>query len=71
MPAEKKTDYSNLAKYSGMVFQMGATIALGVWGGMKLDQYFPIAKFPAFTVILSLGSVFAAMYWVIRGVMKK
>ena len=71
MSTDKKPDYNNLAKYSGMVFQMGAIIALGVWGGIKLDKYFPIAKFPLFTMSLSLLSVFASMYFVIRGLMKK
>jgi len=54
-----------------MAFQMGATIALGVWGGMKLDEYYPITRFPIFTICLSLLSVFAAMYWVIKDLLKK
>ena len=71
MSTDKKPEYNSLAKYSGMVFQMGITIALGVWGGIKLDEKFPVAKFPVFTVVLSLLSVFAAMYWVIKGLLKK
>ena len=71
MATNKKPDYNNWAKYSGMAFQMGITIALGVWGGMKLDEYYPIAKFPVFTVFLSLLSVAAAMYWVIKDLLKK
>ncbi len=54
-----------------MVFQMGAIIAVGVWSGIKLDEYFPIAKFPLFTMSLSLLSVFGAMYFVIKDLMKK
>lgn len=61
----------NWAKYSGMAFQMGITIALGVWGGMKLDEFFPVTKFPLFTITLSLLSVFGAMYWVIKDLLKK
>jgi len=54
-----------------MAFQMGITIALGVWGGMKLDEHYPITKFPLFTVVLSLLSVFAAIYFVIKDLIKK
>lgn len=71
MGSEKKPDYNNWAKYSGMAFQMIVPIALGVWGGMKLDEKFPIGKFPVFTLCLSLLSVFAAMYWVIKDLLKK
>ena len=71
MSTDKKPEYNSLAKYSGMVFQMGITIALGVWGGIKLDEKIPISKFPVFTVTLSLLSVFAAMYWVIKGLLQK
>ena len=71
MSPDKKPDYNSLGKYSGMAFQMGITIALGVWGGMKLDEKFPLGRFPVFTIVLSLLSVFGAMYFVIRDVMKK
>lgn len=65
---KKFQDYS---RFSAMFFQMGITIAFGVWSGMKLDEYFPVAKFPLFTVSLSLLSIFASMYFVIRGILKK
>jgi len=71
MAEDKKPDFNNLTKYSSMVFQMGAIIAVGVWSGIKLDEYFPIAKFPLFTMSLSLLSVFGAMYFVIKDLMKK
>jgi len=54
-----------------MAIQMGAIIALGTWGGTKLDAYFVMKKFPVFTITLSLLSVFAAMYFVIRSLGKK
>lgn len=71
MATDKKPDHNSLAKYSGMAFQMGITIALGVWGGMKLDEYFPLGKFPVFTISLSLLSVFGAMYLAIKDLLKK
>ena len=68
---ERKQELSNFAKYSTMGFQMAITIAAGVYGGMKLDQYTQWVKFPVFTVSLSLLSIFAAMYFAIRKVLKK
>jgi hypothetical protein len=67
----KKQRLTDYGKFSAMAFQMGITIALGVWGGMKLDEYFPITRFPIFTIVLSLLSVFGAMYFVIKDLLKK
>lgn len=67
----KKQRLTDYGRFSSMAFQMGITIALGVWGGMKLDEYFPLTKFPLFTISLSLLSVFAAMYWVMKDLLKK
>ena len=58
-------------KYSAMAFQMGITIGLGLWGGIKLDEYFGLKKFPVFTLSLSFLSVFATMYFVIKDLTKK
>lgn len=68
---QKKQRLTDYGKFSSMAFQMGITIALGVWGGMKLDEYFPLGKFPVFTIVFSLLSVFGAMYWVIKDLLKK
>ena len=67
-PSSRSRDYG---KYSSMLFQMGITIGLGVWGGVKLDQYFGLKKFPAFTLILSLSSIAVSFYFVIKSVTKK
>lgn len=67
----KKPPLTDYGKFTAMAFQMGITIALGVWGGMKLDEYFPLGRFPVFTISLSLLSVFGAMYWVIKDLLKK
>jgi len=69
--SQKKQRLTDYGKFSSMAFQMGITIALGVWGGMKLDELFPITRFPVFTICLSLLSVFAAMYFVIKDLLKK
>lgn len=57
-------------KYSGMAVQMIAIILIGVFGGKKLDQYLEL-KFPVFTLVLTLVSVFLAIYFVIKDLMKK
>ncbi len=68
----KRNNNNNIngyAKYSGMVFQMLGIIVLGVFGGKKLDSYFEY-NFPVFTVVLSLLSVFAALYVVLKDFIK-
>jgi hypothetical protein len=70
-PPKKKQPLTDYGKYLGMAFQMGAIIALGIWGGIKLDERFPVAKFPLFTVTLSLFSIFFSMYYTIRNITKK
>ena len=51
---------------------MGAIIFIGMFGGMKLDQWTGMdKKFPVFTLVLSLAAVFGAMYFVIKDFLKK
>lgn len=57
-------------KYSGMAVQMIAIILIGVFGGKKLDEYLNF-KFPVFTLVLTLISVFLAIYFVIKDLIKK
>lgn len=66
---ERYKTQSQFAKFSSMAFQMAGTIILGVWGGMKLDDYFAL-DFPAFTLIFSLLSVSIAMTWMIYKIPK-
>lgn len=70
MPNDEKPN-SYWFKYSTLAFQMGITIALGTWGGVKLDEYFGLKKFPAFTICLSLLSVVVSIYFVIKDLPKK
>lgn len=48
------------ATYSGMAFQMGAIIALGTYGGVKLDRWLNLS--PLFTIICAMASIALAMY---------
>lgn len=61
---EQKQPNSYL-KYSNMAIQMGAIIGIGAWGGTKLDEHYKNQK-PIFTIILSLVSIFAALYLILK-----
>ena len=66
---KKPKPLNNYVKFSGMAIQMGVTIALGAWGGSKLDDLVnPESKL--FTIILSLLSIGISMYLVIKDVIK-
>ena len=56
---------SNYAKYSSLAFQMIAIILIGVFGGIKLDQWLEL-RFPVFTVVLSLLATALAVYYGIK-----
>ncbi|NUN99330.1 MAG: AtpZ/AtpI family protein [Saprospiraceae bacterium] len=57
-------------KYSGMVFQMGIIILIGTWAGKKLDERMQTSK-PYFTVALALLSIFAALYTVLKDLIRR
>jgi hypothetical protein len=48
-----------------MAFEMLAFLALGVWGGHKLDTYFNL-EFPVFLLSLSLIATIGSMILMIR-----
>jgi hypothetical protein len=62
--------YASYARYSALAIQAGLIIFAGTFGGYKLDAYLNL-KFPIFTLILSLSSVFAAIWLLVRDVLKK
>ncbi len=68
---KKKSHLTNYAKYSGMGFQMLAIMGIGVFAGIKLDQWLSLQKTPIFTILLSLLSVIGAIYFVVRDLLKK
>ncbi len=57
------------ARYSSLAFQMLAVILIGVFGGIKLDNWVGWT-FPVFTVVLSLTSVCFAIYFAIKEFLK-
>ncbi len=67
---ENKNNLKSYAKYSSIAVQMLAIILIGVFGGVKLDEWVSLG-FPVFTTIFSILSVFLAIYYVIRDLLKK
>ena len=55
----------SLVQYSGIAFQMLATIGLGVWAGQKLDEWQQTST-PYYTIALSLVAIGASLYLFIR-----
>ncbi|HMO37919.1 MAG TPA: AtpZ/AtpI family protein [Saprospiraceae bacterium] len=56
-------------KYTGMAFQMAATIAIGIFAGKYLDRYFQ-TETPYFTILGAFIFAAAAMYLVIKDFLK-
>ena len=69
-PNQKKNNLNSYAKYSSIALQMLVIILLGVFGGVKLDEWLNLS-IPVFTVILSLLSVVLAIYTVTKDLIKK
>ena len=67
-PPKKESPIHQYAVYSNLAFEMGAVIALGVFGGIKLDNVLNIS--PLFTILCSLASIAIAMFLVIRSLTK-
>ena len=68
-PKPPKKQPNRYARFSGIVFQMIAIIALGTYIGVKLDQNFP-NQYDAYTISLALVSVFISLYVVIKQITK-
>jgi ATP synthase protein I len=64
---EQKTKerLNTFAQFSGIGFQMLVTIGLGVFAGVKLDEYYP-NQYSVFTIILSLVAIAISLYSVIK-----
>ncbi|MCF2443082.1 AtpZ/AtpI family protein [Dyadobacter sp. CY345] len=60
---------SNFIRYSGMAMQMLGTILVFTYAGYKLDEW-QVNKIPVWTLILSLTSIAASLYLLIRSMPK-
>ena len=70
-PTNKKKDspIHQYAVYTNLAFEMGAVIALGVFGGIKLDKLLNTS--PLFTIICSLAGIALSLYLIIRYSLKE
>ncbi|QNK62485.1 AtpZ/AtpI family protein [Pedobacter sp. PAMC26386] len=62
---QKNKGAANFAKYSGLGFQMLATIGVLVFAGYKIDNYRNSDKL-IFTALLGVLGVIVSLYQVIR-----
>jgi len=60
-----KKQFDDFIRYSGLAFEMMAIIGIGVWLGIKIDQWLELS-FPAFTLGLMVLSVIGSIYHAIR-----
>jgi len=67
---KKRAPLESYARYSGLAFEMFAIIGLGIFGGVKLDQWIETG-FPVFTVLLAIISVAAAIYTAVKDLLRK
>lgn len=61
-PKKKLDDF---IRYSSLAFEMIVIMGIGVFAGVKIDQWLGLG-FPAFTLILMILSVIGAIYYAIR-----
>ncbi len=66
---EKDSPLKFYAKYSTLALQMIVIIVAGAFGGKAIDGWLNW-DFPVFTLILTILSVAAAVYYGIRGLFK-
>jgi len=69
MTADPRKNLNDYARYSGMAIQMLVIILLGVFAGLKLDQW--LHTRPILTVLLSIVSVVLSIYIVTKDLLRK
>lgn len=66
---KKKKSLDNYTRYSSIAFQMLIIILIGVFGGIKLDEWLKLT-IPVFTIVLSILAVILSIYTVTRNLIK-
>ena len=66
---KKKKSLDNYTRYSSIAFQMLIIILVGVFGGIKLDEWLKLTV-PVFTIVLSIMAVILSIYTVTRDLLK-
>ena len=67
--SKKQKQLNSYIKYSSLTMQMAAIIVLGAFFGNYLDEKNDLNKI--YTIIFSLGSIFFALYYVFKKIVKK
>ena len=67
---KNKNKFDDFIRYSSLGFEMMAIIALGTFGGYKIDQWMN-NEFKGFTLGLMVLSVVASIIYGIRNFLKK
>lgn len=62
---KSKKQVDGFIRYSSLAFEMIVIMGVGVFAGIKIDQWLGL-KFPAFTLVLMILSVAGAIYHAIR-----
>ncbi|OFX59014.1 MAG: hypothetical protein A2066_00030 [Bacteroidetes bacterium GWB2_41_8] len=60
-----KKQIDDFIRYSSLAFEMIVIMGIGVWIGVKIDEWLEL-DFPAFTLALMILSVAGAIYHAIR-----
>lgn len=66
---KKKKLLDNYARYSSIAFQMLIIILIGVFGGIKLDQWLNLPV-PVFTIVFSILAVILSIYTVTKDLLR-
>lgn len=61
----KLNRYNNYLRYSGLAFQLLASISIGGWLGYKTDQWLNL-EYPLFMLLFGLGGFAGSLYLVYR-----
>lgn len=67
---KNKNKFDDFIRYSSLGFEMMAIIALGTFGGYKIDQWMN-NEFKGFTLGLMILSVVLSIIYGIRNILKK
>ena len=68
-PSSKSKQRNEIMRYSGIATKMGVIIAVMVYAGIKLDEHYSDGG-RMWTIILALVGTIAAVYQVIRDLIK-
>lgn len=63
-----RSPYKAYLKYSGIAFQVGVIIFIGVYAGLKLDEHLGLEN-PLFTVAGTLLGLALGLYYMVKQLM--